>query len=306
MTMTPLNRAKKLARRMGVETRAESLKGILRACKSASYAPQKFPPKKALPMAPRITPADLARPWKQERARVRRCGPYLPLIQALSAALGAPQIENISNVPNSYRGTAEESVCSAKRQGQAVRVSWERAIMGKTSHGTGSRPYYPTNQFVLARDLLRWVAPPRGYRWRVDDNGPYVTGPDVDDYHVSGNDLALIIQSTPQARAAMWQVILNVGRENTAARKLQRAATRRERLLARISTKLAAKIQDATECGYCQAGIATWRQQAGIDPSATEIPLRDLFAVATKTGERRALTVAYHVARKALRAQQGV
>jgi hypothetical protein len=72
---------------------------------------------------------------------------------------------------------------------------------------------------------------------------------------------------------------------------------RRERLLARLSTALAACWNDARGMGYCDAGIRAWASQHGIaEPETARVPLRMLVA----DEDRRAQALALEVARRAI------
>lgn len=297
-----LARAISLAQRLGIQTRANTLKGLIRACQGASLRPQAWPPmKRPLPSSRRLSVAALAKGWDQKRWRVRTIDPFMPLYRAVQAVLGENYIDTVGAVPNAYRGDAQESVCTAQRVGQAVMVAWDRAEMAHTSHGAGRREYLPASrQFIMARDLLQAFRPPQGYQWRLDLHGICLTGPDIADFHPLASDLAAIARPDPRSREDVWNDCLEAARENMRRRKAQSAASRAERLLARISGKLTATVQDARQCGFCERGIAIWREQAGIPDDATEIPLRDLVAAAARTGDCRALVVAHHVARRAL------
>jgi hypothetical protein len=77
-----------------------------------------------------------------------------------------------------------------------------------------------------------------------------------------------------------------------------RQDARRLRLLARISTGVLVTRQDARDTGACVAGINAWCERVNI--TADALPARDVFRLATATGERRALAAVLLACRKAL------
>jgi len=77
-----------------------------------------------------------------------------------------------------------------------------------------------------------------------------------------------------------------------------RQDARRLRLLARISAKVTVTRQDARDTGACVAGINAWCERVNITQDA--LPVRDVFRLATATGERRAMGAVLLACRKAL------
>ena len=73
---------------------------------------------------------------------------------------------------------------------------------------------------------------------------------------------------------------------------------RRLRLLARISDKVTVTRQDARDTGACVAGINAWCERVNITQDA--LPARDVYRLATATGERRAMAAVLLACRKAL------
>jgi len=73
---------------------------------------------------------------------------------------------------------------------------------------------------------------------------------------------------------------------------------RRLRLLARISAKVTVTRQDARDTGACVAGINAWCERVNITQDA--LPARDVFRLATATGERQAMAAVLLACRKAL------
>jgi hypothetical protein len=85
--------------------------------------------------------------------------------------------------------------------------------------------------------------------------------------------------------------------QKTRLRESQQDA-RRLRLLARISTGVLVTRQDARDTGACVAGINAWCDRVNI--TADALPARDVFRLATATGERRAMAAVLVACRKAL------
>ena len=72
---------------------------------------------------------------------------------------------------------------------------------------------------------------------------------------------------------------------------------RRLRLLAKISTKIIVTRNDARAAGACTAGIDAFCNRHGLGTGA---PARDVVALASQTGERRALAAALMACRRAI------
>ena len=85
----------------------------------------------------------------------------------------------------------------------------------------------------------------------------------------------------------------------TAARETARDQ-RRLRLLARISARVLVSREDAAAVGACRAGIDGWCERVGIAPDVASVPARDVFRLATQSGERRAIAAGIMAARRAL------
>lgn len=83
--------------------------------------------------------------------------------------------------------------------------------------------------------------------------------------------------------------------ENARVKALDARQQRKARLLARLSTKLAATFTDALAVGYCDSGISSWCAARGIDPSGS-VPIATL----ANDTDRRAQMVALAVARKCI------
>jgi len=95
---------------------------------------------------------------------------------------------------------------------------------------------------------------------------------------------------------AVRKIALHI-EQKTRLRESQRDA-RRLRLLARISAKVTVTRQDARDIGACAAGINAWCDRVNI--TADALPARDVFRLATATGERQAMAAVLLACRKAL------
>jgi hypothetical protein len=170
--------------------------------------------------------------------------------------------------------------------------------MPHASYGRGSRDVRSTaaDPWVDARDIALALRLPRGWQWDADRYGAMVRridDPEVN-HHPTGEDLAEAFCGEPLASA--WCAAA----ERAAAERGAMAHTaRRERLLARLSSRIMVSRDDAVRAGYCRAGIERWCRAAGIPADTTEISTRQLMRLAQQTGEPRAIRVAVLAARRA-------
>ncbi len=288
-----LTRAKAVARARGVQTKAATVAGVLKACRRPGMRPA-VPVHRAAPSrrvaASIIVDAEAQAP----RDRARTLPAAAPLRAALGAALGAAHYDSIERVPNCYRGTAYASYASAERIGRAVLVNWGRTACRAASHGRGEDIVYPTGSvFVLAHELLALLPFRRTIRWYADELGPYIKARGLGNgYHPTGEQLRDLI-STGDYRS-----ILAAGRElasyrretarrNAATRKAdiarRRAYAARLRRIAAANPGLVVTVSDAQAAGHCRAGALAWARQHGIRGEQCQLATLLPFAM----GDRR-------------------
>lgn len=127
---------------------------------------------------------------------------------------------------------------------------------------------------------------------RADAFSPSESGPLSGDYWEHGADAAEC--AAEYTRKSEQQRVMRA-----AARESGRDQ-RRLRLLARISAQVRVTRDDARAVGACAAGIAGWCERVGISDAVASMPAREIFALATKTGERTAIAAAIMAARRAV------
>jgi len=294
-TIETLDRALSIAAARGVKTNAKTLKGVLRALRGTKTSPRK--PYKIAPNRQEVSVSTLVAGFDQGRARTRLIDAHRPLADAISAALGADRIGSIGNMPNSYRGSAEESCSSATRQGDAILISYGRLIMGHASNGAGSRDLIPSGaQFVRRSKIMEAIRLPAGYRWGTDGNGAYIYGGGIADYHPTPAELAAAISN------ADFSSIISAGHALAAKRaynaldqKGKSRIDRAARLLARIGD-IAVTRADSYEAGNCQEGTDSFCHQNGI--AANAVSSKKLLELAP--GNPRVIAAIYTAARRAV------
>lgn len=140
MIAMAIERAKALAARRGVETRAQTLPGLMAALRRGPKreqwaAPPARPPKGIKSISLHGLIASLTS-W-QGRARQRRHEENAPLVAALLAALGVDETDTVGAVANCYGGRPMESVAAARRYGPKVLLVYGRAEMDRGPYGQG-------------------------------------------------------------------------------------------------------------------------------------------------------------------------
>lgn len=306
--MNTIERAYALAISLGIKTKSNTLRGILRAIKKNGHSEHNKANQVSVRniKCKRISLSELCVPFQQRTYRVRRIDEYAHVAAALSAALGRDVIDRIGAVPNCYRGDAGESAASAARYGDAVRLEYGRYTMPHASHGHGGRNVVvnPHGVFVRRSEIIQACRLPTGWRWHSDNMGPYIRGHGVEDFHPEPRDIVLGLL-THDWSAAISKALANQEKRRQAIRTYldERKGQRRERLLARISDKVIVTQSDAREMGACQQGINVWLASIG-HRDAQEMPASKVFRHAIITGERFAIAAAIHAARRSIEKTQ--
>lgn len=257
-----VDRALSLAKRLGIETGAKTVKGVLRALRTGRRVQKWKHPSPSERRVRRVSAEDVVG-WTTQstRDRTRTLPEHEVLRVVLSAAIRGRVNGRVGAVPHSYRGSAYESVAAAVRQGRAVRFRGERWQMPHASHGQGgavvradSAPHY-----VMAADIWAALPPlPKGWRWEADEYGAFVAGPRVRDYHPTGAMIAGAIKT------GSWLAMIERALEAAALRTTSQRAGRRERLVSlvtRLAPDLPVTIADSERAGNCLAGTLAWARE---------------------------------------------
>jgi len=188
----------KLAAEKNVKTSAKTVKGILKAIKSAGVK-RNMDKSKGLPAKHRVSVSidDLVKGFNQSKFRSRTMDIYHPLFVVISAVMGEDWISMIHSVPNSYRGNATQSCASAVRCGDAILVEYGRYSMEHSSYGSSSKKLIPNGRcFIRRRDVLNALPNlPMGYQWITDSRGALIAGSEIISYRPSGEEIADAIKS---------------------------------------------------------------------------------------------------------------
>jgi hypothetical protein len=260
--MNAIARATLLAKRLGIDTKAKTLTGLLKALRTGKrharapkvYGTQVF--------SGRLYPKDLLAGFAQTRARTRTIHRHKPLHVAVWSAFGWNCTDSISHVPNSYRGRAEESYAAARRIGQAVVVTWGRTECQHSSYGNGSTtisavPGY--HRAIRAADVRAMLPTlPAGYRWDADENGPRILRmADGADLHLDPSGLADLVTGASPVSSAIGLLDANA---------TKRAETAR---LASITESDLAKVMvcraDSLRTGNCVPGTDSFIRAHALD-----------------------------------------
>jgi hypothetical protein len=318
MTNTNLgNRARAIAKARGVKTAAKTVAGTLKAIRS--NPPNREPAiMYARPHVSALSkiahfagssramtmPELLTAQCQGNRDKARTLPVYEPLRLAVGAALGFEYRADLGSVANCYRGVAYESICAARRTGQAVLVTFGRTDMRSSSRGSwsGSCRAHRAN-WIAARDIYAALPRHKSYVWRADEHGPYISGRLVRDYHPTGAELHNLIAS------GNWSPILTLARRSAKKRReLERAnasvlRTARADVRERVA-KLRAlvrkhhpvvSVSDSLAAGNCEAGTIAWARAHGI--AGDEVCAADLLPHA---GERRVAAAIMLAVRRAM------
>jgi hypothetical protein len=298
---TKEERLQQILETRGVQSRAESSKGLLRAAKKSTSRAVRVVPcpdgsSTSRPQPVRVHDAlELLEPWTGQ-GRVRTVDPHRPLYRAVSAALGRDVEDTASTVANSYRGEAYESIVAATRFGGVVAVYLLRRSMGRSPSGKKTTVVRAdlTDTLYRRRDILALLPRlPSGWRIGVDRDGVWVgaakpswLGP-ADRYHLTIHDLLRVIEGQ------CWRfVVFAKTQRDEFARSVRLDERRRAKL--RLVAHLEVTIQDSIQVGHCEQGTLSFAQQHGIDITKP-VTVGQLLA----TGDPRAVLVCLQAWRRA-------
>lgn len=273
----PLDRALALAKRRNVDTRAQTLRGVMRAIRSAPPPPRTQ--RRSVGRARRnlrwADPTALLRPPECDRGqRARVAGPSTLVCAALQAALGHPFDHHGAAMPNRYRYPAYETVITAERVGRVVLLYVARDVCPTVSGGGGrvilaSDTRRHAQTMIRASDLLR-VLPrlPDGARWAADALGVKAVTRDGAEYHPLGRVLRLAVQGDAGELLACVSAGLERARatarpaDDVVARALAARATNPDRVVT---------LADSVAAGNCAAGTRAWARMHGMPAKGVRV-----------------------------------
>lgn len=258
MTIDKLTRARALAARCGVQTRAATVRGVLAAIrKHGTRAPTARPVRAQCTRW--VTVDELSGPYAFDRgARVRTLPDGAALMAAIAVAVtGRPVTDTGQIMPGRYRGDAYESLCAASPCGRVIRVLYTRPVCPVRSGG-GSRvvtaDHAPT--LIRTRDILRALPRlPAGWRWSADNLGPLIRVDGLPDWHPTFETTrAAMLERDPgwitRAAESFW---IQRGYRDDGLAVIPLAKALRE-----SHPDLRVTLADSMRAGNCEAGTRAW------------------------------------------------
>jgi hypothetical protein len=172
-----------------------------------------------------------------------------------------------------YKKTDADHLITLDPAGVSRLVEEEELRQASARDGLPLIALYPDGSAVWVRSKGKAIVSERG--WIAGHGGTC--------YHSTKSMADALAKYARKVKAAQ--------REDAARRK-DRKATRRARLVARLCGGIAASISDAKAMGYCEPGIRAFQARHGLGDSAS---LPELV----KTGNASAIALALSIARKA-------
>jgi hypothetical protein len=172
-----------------------------------------------------------------------------------------------------YKKTDADHIVTLDPAGVSRLVEDEEIRQASARDGLPLIAYYPDGSAVWVRTKGKAIVSERGW----------IAGTGATCYHS--------VKSLADAHAKYARKVAAAQREEAARRK-DRKASRRARLIARLCGGIAASISDAKALGYCEPGIRQFQARHGIGDVATLPQL-------VRTGNPSAVALALSIARKA-------
>ena len=118
-------------------------------------------------------------------------------------------------------------------------------------------------QFDTDKGIVRRIVKaPKGWKWKIDNNGLFIQGPKGQDYHPSRDDFV-----TNQKNFNLLKVLRDKANQNYKTRKENEKKQKEEKSFIKIAVKenIPIRIKDSVEAGNCMAGSLNWAKKHGIN-----------------------------------------